>query len=64
MFVVGWKIGFLNCSENGKCLSLSILGVGVERALSQAGIDHDMCYWHGGDNGSRKRVSSNGIVAK
>ena len=39
---------FLDCSENGKIPSQSILEVGVEKALSQAGFDHDMFHQRGG----------------
>lgn len=39
---------FLDCSENGKVPSASILEVGVEKALSQAGFDHDMFNQRGG----------------
>ncbi|KAL7524084.1 hypothetical protein ACHAXR_000427 [Thalassiosira sp. AJA248-18] len=42
------KLRFLDCSENGKVPSQSILEVGVERALSQAGFDEDMFHQRGG----------------
>lgn len=42
------ELRFLDCSGNGKVPSQSILEVGVERALSQAGFDHDMFHQRGG----------------
>ena len=42
------ELRFLDCSENGKIPSQSILEVGVERALSQAGFDDDMFQKRGG----------------
>ena len=39
---------FLDCSEGGKVPSESILDVGVEVALGQAGFDHDMFKDRGG----------------
>jgi len=42
------ELRFLDCSGNGKVPSQSILEVGVERALSQAGFDHDMFRQRGG----------------
>lgn len=42
------ELRFLDCSENGKIPSQSILEVGVERALSQAGFDHEMFQQRGG----------------
>ena len=42
------ELRFLDCSENGKVPSHSILEVGVERALSQAGFDHEMFQQRGG----------------
>jgi radical S-adenosyl methionine domain-containing protein 2 len=42
------ELRFLDCSENGKIPSQSILEVGVERALSQAGFDDAMFQKRGG----------------
>ena len=42
------ELRFLDCSGNGKVPSQSILEVGVERALSQAGFDRDMFHRRGG----------------
>jgi hypothetical protein len=36
------QLRFLDCSANGKVPSESILEVGVEKALGQAGFDFDM----------------------
>lgn len=40
---------FLDCSKGGKVPSESILDVGVERALAQAGFDHDAFQKRGGE---------------
>lgn len=42
------ELRFLDCSGGGKVPSESILKVGVEKALSQAGFDHDMFQKRGG----------------
>jgi len=42
------ELRFLDCSGNGKVPSESILEVGVERALNQAGFDHNMFNQRGG----------------
>lgn len=42
------ELRFLDCSKNGKVPSQSILEVGVERALSQAGFDDEMFEKRGG----------------
>mmetsp|Transcript_18320 Transcript_18320/g.36987 ORF Transcript_18320/g.36987 Transcript_18320/m.36987 type:complete len:336 (+) Transcript_18320:127-1134(+) len=42
------ELRFLDCSENGKVPSQSILEVGVEQALSQAGFDDLMFHKRGG----------------
>ncbi len=42
------KLRFLDCSKNGKVPSQSILEVGVEQALSQAGFDDAMFHERGG----------------
>ncbi|KAL7544442.1 hypothetical protein ACHAWF_007822 [Thalassiosira exigua] len=42
------ELRFLDCSENGKVPSQSILEVGVETALAQAGFDDDMFHRRGG----------------
>ena len=42
------QLRFLDCSQGGKTPSESILSVGVERALAQAGFDYDMFQQRGG----------------
>ncbi|KAL7457361.1 hypothetical protein ACHAWC_008870 [Mediolabrus comicus] len=42
------ELRFLDCSKNGKVPSQSILEVGVEKALSQAGFDDEMFQKRGG----------------
>jgi len=42
------ELRFLDCSGGGKVPSESILKVGVEKALSQAGFDHEMFQKRGG----------------
>lgn len=42
------KLRFLDCSDGGKIPSESILKVGVEKALSQAGFDYEMFHHRGG----------------
>jgi len=42
------ELRFLDCSDNGKVPSRSILDVGVENALAQAGFDDSMFHKRGG----------------
>lgn len=42
------ELRFLDCSDNGKIPSQSILEVGVDRALAQAGFDEEMFQKRGG----------------
>ena len=42
------NMAFLDCSGGGKVPGQSILTVGVEKALQQAGFDHSMFHQRGG----------------
>jgi len=56
------ELRFLDCSENGKIPSQSILEVGVERALGQAGFDDDMFHQRGGVYKWNREKSNHGIM--
>ena len=59
------ELRFLDCSENGKIPSQSILEVGVERALSQAGFDDAMFQKRGGIfEWTRDRGGNNNSILK
>ena len=57
------ELRFLDCSENGKIPSQSILEVGVERALAQAGFDDAMFEKRGGIfEWTRERANDNNNI--